>query len=719
MIENEIIRLQIVSSLKLIVSAFLLFFWIPRKVLPQEYIGNTLDRIMFNIIHMVAIITLVFPLFIYIKIFGFLFLIIFFISLKLFFLKIYYKKNVTIHFRAIYIDLITKVLIALENPRTYITRIKTRFIQKAGVLNSKLTAINIFYFLILFTIVTYALYLRTYRGYVSLSGAASDMYQYYYWDNILKTNKLFSEFGSAYMWSGPVLVFTVNLLAQLNTVVLYNIFPLLYLSFTLFSIYYILRKLLILNHSETLSVFIALIFFGVILSSPLSQQFFGVVFKTSSPEIINIFDMTFYRGIIPQNARVYTIYPFLFFWRLTTTLPYEIAACFFLVNIFSLVKFIDSKKHSYLLLYAESLAIIFSIHGGIALPLFFPSLLIFLYSVVAGKFELKSLPKLIITIIAATIIGNTWMTQMIVSGIPQDIGKAAPILDKLLGTQKAIKEVLTTDIYSVQIVSPTIGLSILVISSFILLIASTFYKRLRFSLAALALTALGILFIYLAPNLGLPLLVDHSRLQVFIAYSYAIVFGSIYFLIERSLFKHFRNIYYKCALFLCVVATLVSVVSIPRWTETKEFWEYIYSIEYNEFPYLVIKIEDDFQPFTYTVVSYVQQFPQIMSRGFHINTQDFLQMYDPEIKTAKLPTEYIFIFIEKSPSTFMGTGEYWYRWRRDIMLKLSDWITIYSQNHDNIRLWYSSQWVNAYIIDNRTYESRLQKQQREMKEIAR
>jgi hypothetical protein len=53
------------------------------------------------------------------------------------------------------------------------------------------------------------------------------------------------------------------------------------------------------------------------------------------------------------------------------------------------------------------------------------------------------------------------------------------------------------------------------------------------------------------------------------------------------------------------------------------------------------------------------------------------------------------------------------------MLKMKDWVEVYASNHNNIKLWYSSQWVNAYIIDNRTYEKLLLKQQREFKDIGR
>lgn len=722
MIEHEIIKLQIVSTVKLTVASYLLFFWVPKRVFPQEYIDNSLDRAMFNIIHMVALITLIFPLFIYLKFFGFLFLIIFFVLLKLFFLKFYHQKNLSFHFSTIYKDTITKILIALENPYSYIGRIKSNFAIKAAVAKSHLTTTHILYVLILLISITYALYLRSYRGYISLTGAVSDMYQYYYWDNILKGNNLFPEsVAGYYMWSFPVLVFTVNLLASLNTVVLYNIFPIIYLSFIFFSIFYVLKKNLEIQQSTTASVLIACTFFGIIIPSPISQHFFGFVFKTSSPETLSFFYSTIYPGVLNPEVRIFYDYPFYFFWRFTTTLPYEIGASFFLVNIYFLVKFIESKKHIYLLLYAEVLAIIFSIHGGIALPLFFPSLLIFLYSFLTRKFDMISITKLFAAIIVAIIAGNIWMTRMITAGIPQNVGKSAPILDTLFGTKRGVRDLLTTDIYSVQIVSPSIGLSLLLLASLILLVVSIFYKQHRFRIVSLACMSIGILFVYFAPNLGLPMLVDHSRLQVFIAYSYAIISAVLYFIaIEKGVLNFLcKKWYLKCSILLCSIVILLSIFFTPRWIDTAKFHDNIYTIEHKEFPYLIIQIQDTFQPFTYTVVSYVQQFPQLFPKGFHINTQDLIQRYNPADDNLEIPTEYIFIFMENYPKDYQGLGEYWYRWRRDIMLKLKDWIAIYSQTHDNMRLWYSSRGVDVYFIDNRTPEGSLLRQRESMRETSR
>ncbi len=269
MVENEVIELQIVGTIKLLVSAYLLFYWIPKRVLPQEYIDNPLDRVMFNIIHMVAIITLLFPLFVYLRIFGFLFIVIFFVALRLLFLRFYYKKNLHDHLRSVYIAMVTETLKLLEKPDTYFKLFRKYLAQKLIAVRSRLTATAILYWTTFFTIVLYALFLRVYRGYISLVGAVPDMYQFYYWGNILKMNILFDKTaGAPYMWSGPVLVYTVNQLAQLNTVVMYNIFPILFLSFMFFTIFYVLRKLFEFEGERTASMFGALYTFRHRIAEP-------------------------------------------------------------------------------------------------------------------------------------------------------------------------------------------------------------------------------------------------------------------------------------------------------------------------------------------------------------------------------------------------------------------------------------------------------------------
>jgi hypothetical protein len=567
----------------------------------------------------------------------------------------------------------------------------------------------------------YSLYLRTYRGYISLVGAAPDMYQFYYWGNILKKNVLFDKVaGAPYMWAGPVLVHTVNLFANLNTVVLYNIFPILFLSFMFFTVFYVLKRLFEFDGQKTASIFVGMLLVGVLLPSPIAHKFFGLVIGTTDPELIKFFNFSiFYPPSDALKMNQVITNPSIFFWRFTTTLPYEMASSFFLINLFFFIKFLETRKNVHLLLYAESLGIVFAIHGGVAIPLFFSSLLVFTYALVTVKMDKRLFGKLAIAVLAGSVLGNMWFLQFLVLKTSVGIGAAAPLIDKIFQTGKATKIPHPVDTFSILFPPPLLLLLIAVACVFLLI--GIFLKKLRLRFAFAGLISIGVLFIYFAPNLGLPRIVDHSRLMVFVAYSYALIFsGSYYLIVEKMLFaRFFKHTFFQISLVLVFCISVLAMAITPRWIDSKLFWYNIYHIEYNEFPYLAYTIEDKFQPFTYTVVSYVQEFPQVNLKGYHVNTHDLLLKYDPAEKDLAIPTEYIFIFMENFPKDYQGLGEYWYRWRRDIMLKLKDWVAIYSQNHDNIRLWYSSQWVEVYFIDNRSPELSLQKQRESMKEVSR
>jgi len=217
----------------------------------------------------------------------------------------------------------------------------------------------------------------------------------------------------------------------------------------------------------------------------------------------------------------------------------------------------------------------------------------------------------------AGIIGNLWIVQFALYGLPRKIGAAAPVLDKFLGTKSAV---LTTsaDIYTVQILSMPPLLLLLALLSLILTVAGFVSVKKGLVPAASGLVTTGVLLLYCAPNLGLPKFVDHSRLQIFVALSYAITFGTIYHLVfERAMLRPLLKQW--CFTGSVVLVTGISVLVMarsPRWLDTKTFRESINDIEYNEAPYLVNRIEDQFQPFTYTVVSYVQSFPQVISKGY-------------------------------------------------------------------------------------------------------
>jgi len=209
--------------------------------------------------------------------------------------------------------------------------------------------------------------------------------------------------------------------------------------------------------------------------------------------------------------------------------------------------------------------------------------------------------------------------------------------------------------------------------------------------------------------MGLPRLVDHSRLQPFLAFSYALVaaFGYRIIIEQMILGSIFRKRAFTLSFPLVTVLTLAIIFVTPRWLGTSEYQQHMPKMELAETPYFLYKIEESFQPMTYTVVSYVESLSQVYSLGYHMNTHDLITTYDPRDPEFTIPTNYIFIFVENIQVRYKETDDYWYRWRGDIMITLKDWISLYSRNHNNIKLWSSTENLQIYLIDNRAFMARI------------
>lgn len=236
---GDLLQIQFFSVLRLLFAAYLFFSWVPRKILPQEYIGNSLDRVLFNIIHMVAISTLIFPLFISLHIFGFPFVLLFFIAVRLIVLRFWYKKNLLAYLRHdVYYPLIIGILRTLEAPRAFCFLQKEKLRQKYLHFKASASPSRLFSLVSGALILSYAFYIRFSGALSTMLASVSDMYPFYYWNDILKINKLCDKVvGSPYPWGTPVLIHAVDLFARMNTVLLYNTFPILILSFTFFTLF--------------------------------------------------------------------------------------------------------------------------------------------------------------------------------------------------------------------------------------------------------------------------------------------------------------------------------------------------------------------------------------------------------------------------------------------------------------------------------------------------
>jgi hypothetical protein len=118
----------------------------------------------------------------------------------------------------------------------------------------------------------------------------------------------------------------------------------------------------------------------------------------------------------------------------------------------------------------------------------------------------------------------------------------------------------------------------------------------------------------------------------------------------------------------------------------------------------VLDIERSFEPYTWTIVTYGQEFPMVLGRGFHVPAADFLDRFDPSAAVLPIPTPDVFVIVEKTPHQFEINS--WARQfrRADLEQRLQTWVHIYQTSHTNLRVYLEDEHVRVYRIQRSPLE---------------
>ena len=113
----------------------------------------------------------------------------------------------------------------------------------------------------------------------------------------------------------------------------------------------------------------------------------------------------------------------------------------------------------------------------------------------------------------------------------------------------------------------------------------------------------------------------------------------------------------------------------------------------------VLNIERSFEPYTWTIVSYGQEFPMVLRRGFALPAADFLDRYDPTVRTVPIPTPSVFVIVEKKAHQFQINN--WSRRfsRSGLEQRLQTWVQLYQATHANLSTFYEDDDVRVYQIE--------------------
>jgi hypothetical protein len=113
----------------------------------------------------------------------------------------------------------------------------------------------------------------------------------------------------------------------------------------------------------------------------------------------------------------------------------------------------------------------------------------------------------------------------------------------------------------------------------------------------------------------------------------------------------------------------------------------------------VIDIQRKLEPFTWTLVTYGQEFPMVLGKGFHMAAAEFLERYDPAARRIGIPTRFIFVAVEKTPHRFQINSWAAKFSRADLEQRLQTWCFLYQLQHRDMHVFRDDEHVRVYMID--------------------
>ncbi|HEX8411465.1 MAG TPA: hypothetical protein VF883_21585 [Thermoanaerobaculia bacterium] len=388
------------------------------------------------------------------------------------------------------------------------------------------------------------------------------------------------------------------------------------------------------------------------------------------------------------------------FQRQTATLPQELAIVFLFPAAMFLFSWIRQRSRWQLSGYLLCTAAIAATHPGVLVPL----VLLSGITVLVTLAPWRDIGTAMLTGAAGVVLGSTWMLAFIAyptsdrgdAERASDAGSAAAYYFPFLrgGADATI----------VTYVAITPFLVACAVIALILLVRAGFMRKHRRGAGGTAggapapqapvlqlgyvwasLVVLVFTYTHVASRFRLPEIVEVRRNAAWLAMAMAILLGVATVELLRTRVTK-------------IAAMAIAVLWLWRVPVTGAHDRLIDYSGYSSMAYAVLEIERDLEPFTWTLITYGQEFPMVLGRGFHLTAVDFLERYDPVSARLEIPTPYIFIAVEKTPHPFeINTWAARFS-RADIQRRLATWCFLYQRTHRDMRVFRDDENVRVYMI---------------------
>lgn len=396
------------------------------------------------------------------------------------------------------------------------------------------------------------------------------------------------------------------------------------------------------------------------------------------------------------------------FHRQTSTLSQELAMAMLFPAAIFLLAFLRRRDRWHLAGYAGCTASIAAVHSGVLIPLAAMTAIALVAVMFEGAMTRESFRRATIAGLLAAIIGSSWALGFLV--FPYVGGEAASsdgsvsVLTAVLYYFPFLRSFAPAGVGGPQIAAARVFVGMtpfllmtLVLALGILGLARTHVGERRGNQLWIGAIFLLFLLSHFASTLDLLVIVETTRNSQWLLMAAAVLIG-VSTAELGSLLERRTNLGWAAGIAAAAVMLLwASRVPLPSAPAIRE--RIVNYSGYGASTLAVLRIDRRFEPYTWTLVSYGQEFPMVLKRGFHLAASDFVERYDPAEPVLRVPTRHVFIIVEKMPHSFEINA--WARRfdRAEVEQRLQAWVFLYQASHSDVSVFLEDENVRVYQIE--------------------
>lgn len=365
-------------------------------------------------------------------------------------------------------------------------------------------------------------------------------------------------------------------------------------------------------------------------------------------------------------------------YRFQFTIPQEYAMIMLIPMAIFLFDYIKNQQTNDLIFFGLALSLTIGIHfytGIIAVILAISIGLTYFYKIIKEKMLFKLiLCGLLSTVLALAPLGIglatgheleqsfTWGTEVIKGDIysttsedvlkdDEGVEEMPPITLEgfLTGARIDAENYVVHDVETIYIF-----LSIIVFSLF----SNVFYRLYKKGDSkseyqiAFAINSLLLLMLILFKSLNLPTLMEPKRMAIYFAYFSAVFMGMPLEIVSRLVSKTQLKKGLPVLSVGIILSSFLMVVKLDKLKPVPPF----YYFQTTGTAITNMKIMEEYEDYTWTTVSPVNNISLILNNGFHYELSEFIlaqENWNPK-KEISIPTEYVFLYVEKTPIVKYG-----------------------------------------------------------------